>query len=58
MVPTLVIKEGVKEFVMTESMAICEYFEERFPHLPRMLPEDHYKRFEVRRLCEAMNAGT
>lgn len=43
---------------MTESMAICEYFEEKYTHLPRLLPTDPDKRFLVRRLCEHQNAGT
>ena len=48
----MVVKDGAHEFVMTESMAICEYFEEKYTHLPRLLPADPHKRFLVRRLCE------
>ena len=44
---------------MSESMAICEYFEEVYAHLPnKALPADPVKRFQVRRLCEQINAGT
>ena len=46
LVPSLVVKDGDREeFVMTESMAICEYFEEMYPDLPRLLPTDPYKKW-------------
>ena len=53
MVPTL----QIHGHTMTESMAICEYLEEVFPE-KNLLPKDKIKKFECRRLCEIINAGT
>jgi glutathione S-transferase len=36
--------------MLTESQAICEYLEEKFP-TPALMPRDVDGRFEVRRLC-------
>jgi glutathione S-transferase len=36
--------------MLTESQAICEYLEEKFP-TPALMPRDIDGRFEVRRLC-------
>ena len=40
---------------MNESMCIIEYFEERFPDLPRLMPTDLYQKYQVRRLAEHCN---
>jgi maleylacetoacetate isomerase len=38
-VPTLIVSEnGEEEFVIRQSVAILEYFEEAFPDTPRLLP--------------------
>ena len=61
MVPTLIIKDKnltKKPIVLSESMAICEYLEEAYPNKRKLLPKDPVKRFQVRRLCEMINAGT
>ena len=42
---------------LTESMSICEYLEEKFPEHRRLLPVEPYKKFQVRRICEMINAG-
>lgn len=47
-----------KPMTLTESMAICEYLEEAYPTKRKLLPKDAAKRFQVRRLCEIINAGT
>ena len=44
--------------VLTESLAICEYFEELYPEKRQLLPKDLAGKFFVRRLCETINAGT
>ena len=60
MVPTLLIDD----LVMSESMPICEYFEECYKdHGKTLLPqgddkESAKKRFQIRRLCEIINSGT
>jgi maleylpyruvate isomerase len=43
---------------LTESMAICEYFEEVYPDRRSLMPKDAIGKFHVRRLCETINAGT
>ena len=53
MVPTLVM-DGHN---LTESMAICEYLEEKFPEV-KLYPEDAFDKLQVRRLCEIINSGT
>lgn len=61
MVPALVIKDKAitkKPITLTESMAICEWLEEAYPSKRKLLPKDPLKRFQVRRLCEMINAGT
>ena len=60
-VPTLIVKDKTvtkKPMTLTESMAICEYLEEAYPTKRKLLPKDAAKRFQVRRLCEIINAGT
>mmetsp|Transcript_8743 Transcript_8743/g.17298 ORF Transcript_8743/g.17298 Transcript_8743/m.17298 type:complete len:286 (-) Transcript_8743:193-1050(-) len=54
-VPALV---DADEFVVTQSVAILEYLEERFPATPRLLPEDVKQRARVRRIVEIINSGT
>lgn len=61
MVPALVVKDKAitkKPVTLTESMAICEWLEEAYPSKRKLLPKDPIKRFQVRRLCEMINAGT
>lgn len=61
MVPSLIIKDKnvvKKPVTLTESMAICEFLEESYPSKRKLLPKDPVKRFQVRRLCEMINAGT
>ena len=61
MVPTLIVKDKNvtrKPITLTESMAICEYLEDAYPSKRKLLPKDQVKRFQVRRLCEMINAGT
>lgn len=58
--PTLIVKDKAvtkKPITLTESMAICEYLEEAYPTKRKLLPKDAVKRFQVRRLCEIINAG-
>ncbi|KAJ9652822.1 hypothetical protein H2198_007952 [Neophaeococcomyces mojaviensis] len=51
-VPTLVIRENGKELLIRQSVAILEYFEERHPELPKLLPpaSDPEARAKVREL--------
>lgn len=51
-VPTLVDDD----FVISESMAILDYLEQKFPD-PRLFPENKKLRAEVIRFCEVINAG-
>ena len=42
-------------------MAICEFLEEAYPELPKLMPDAGdipMQKFEVRRLCEIINSGT
>ena len=51
LVPALKIEEGDSEAsVLTQSLAILEYLEERYPQ-PALLPQDAYARAEVRSLA-------
>lgn len=43
--------------MLTQSLAILEYLEDRFPK-PPLLPGDAIGRARVREICEAINAGT
>lgn len=56
-VPVLEVSEGPGLFSLTQSVAILEYLEERFPERP-LLPEDREDRARVRQLVEIVNAGT
>lgn len=58
-VPLLVIPGGSPDAVelrLTQSVAICEYLEERFPS-PPLLPSDPADRARVRALVEVVNSG-
>lgn len=55
-VPVLEVQEGAATHFLTQSVAILEYLEERFPQ-PRLLPEDRILRAEVRRVVEICNSG-
>jgi maleylpyruvate isomerase len=55
-IPVLVVQEGAATHHLTQSVAILEYLEERFPQ-PRLLPEDRVLRAEVRRVVEICNSG-
>lgn len=43
--------------LMTESLAIIEYLEERFPNSRRLLPENLKDRQKVRMISEHINSG-
>jgi len=55
-VPTLEFEEGGEKRRLTQSLAIIEYLEERFPE-PRLLPADPFLRAKARQLAEIVNAG-
>ncbi|TDR51852.1 maleylacetoacetate isomerase [Halomonas ventosae] len=50
LVPSLITDEGV---TLTQSMAICEYLDERYPE-PPLLPEDITERARVRALAQVV----
>jgi maleylacetoacetate isomerase len=56
-VPVLEVSEGPGLFRLTQSVAILEYLEERFPERP-LLPAALDERARVRQLVEVVNAGT
>ncbi len=53
LLPTLVLNGQV----LTQSMAIMEFLEERFPN-PALLPDDLVERAKVRALCQVIVADT
>ncbi|MFO0645436.1 MAG: maleylacetoacetate isomerase [Polyangiales bacterium] len=55
-VPTLEIEEEGAVLRLTQSIAIVEYLEERFP-TPSLLPKDAYSRARARALAELVNSG-
>jgi maleylpyruvate isomerase len=55
-VPVLEIADGAEVFELTQSMAILEYLEERFPE-PPLLPASRNLRARVRELAELVNSG-
>jgi maleylpyruvate isomerase len=57
-VPVLEVDEedGARTARLTQSMAILEYLEERFPD-PPLLPRVRVARAQVRRIAETINAG-
>lgn len=56
-VPTLEWEEGGQVRRLSQSVAIAEYLEARFPE-PRLLPADAYQAALVRELVQIVNAGT
>lgn len=58
-VPALELMDGQnpKNTILTESVAILEYLEEKYPN-PALLPSDLLTRAKIRSLVEAVNAGT
>jgi len=55
-VPMLEIGDGADTFRLTQSIAILEYLEERFPD-PPLLPKDLALRARARELAELVNSG-
>jgi maleylpyruvate isomerase len=55
-VPTLEIVEDGRRITLTQSLAILEYLDERWPD-PPLLPRDPYLRAKTRALAEIVNAG-
>jgi maleylpyruvate isomerase len=55
-VPSLEIDDEGKPRRITQSVAICEYLEERHP-TPALLPRDALERAHVREIVELINAG-
>jgi maleylpyruvate isomerase len=55
-VPVLEIQAGGATHHLSQSLAILEYLEERFPS-PRLLPRDHVDRAHARQLAELVNSG-
>jgi maleylpyruvate isomerase len=55
-VPVLEVDEGDGPFRLSQSVAIIEYLEERFPD-PPLLPRDARTRARVRQLVEVVNSG-
>jgi maleylacetoacetate isomerase len=56
-VPTLeIIGDDGRRIVLTQSLPILEYLDERWPELP-ILPRDPYLRAKARALAEIVNAG-
>lgn len=56
-VPALEWEEQGQTRRLSQSVAIIEYLEERFP-TPPLLPTDLYRRAQVRQIVEGINAGT
>jgi len=55
-VPVLEVHDEGRVFRLTQSLAIIEYLEERFPEHP-LLPSDAEQRARVRELTEIVNSG-
>lgn len=55
-VPMLEWDEGGTPRRLTQSMAILEYLDERFP-TPPLLPSDPFRRAQVRMIAETVNSG-
>ncbi len=55
-VPVLVTEENGVTIELTQSVAILEYLDERYPE-PRLLPADRLARAYVRRAVEIVNSG-
>ena len=55
-VPVLEVEEGGRVLLLSQSMAILEWLDERFPD-PPLLPRDPEGRARVRMLAEHVNSG-
>ena len=55
-VPVLAVEEDGRVHHLSQSMAILEWLEERFPE-PALLPRDAFGRARVRMIAEHVNAG-
>lgn len=55
-IPVLELSEGGKAVYLTQSLAIIEYLEERFPS-PALLPQEPLARARVRELAQLINSG-
>ena len=55
-VPLLVVEDAGRELVISQSLAIIEYLEERWPERP-LLPTDRGERARCRQLAEIVNSG-
>jgi maleylpyruvate isomerase len=55
-VPVLEVSDANGDFVLTQSIAILEYLEERFPE-PPLLPKEPELRARVRQMAEIVNSG-
>lgn len=55
-VPLLLVEDGGRELAITQSLAIIEYLEERWPERP-LLPPDPAGRAVCRQLAEIVNSG-
>jgi maleylpyruvate isomerase len=55
-VPVLELEDGGRAVLLTQSVAILEYLDERFPE-PPLMPKDPLARAAVRRCVEIVNSG-
>ncbi len=55
-IPLLEIEEAGQIVHLAQSVAICEYLEERFPE-PSLLPQDSLQRARMRQIVEVINSG-
>ena len=55
-IPVLELEDGGKEAVLTQSVAIIEYLEERYP-TPPLLPKDLLARARARELSQLIQSG-
>jgi maleylpyruvate isomerase len=55
-VPVLEVEHEGQTVLLSQSLAILEYLDERWPS-PRLLPEDPVARARARQLAEVVNAG-
>ena len=56
-IPVLEWEEGGRTVRLTQSLAIIEYLEERYPAGARLLPKDLLARARARQLAEVVNSG-
>ncbi len=55
-VPVLEVEDGGQTFCLTQSLAIVEYLEDRWP-APPLLPEGRVARARARQIAEMFNSG-